>query len=129
MWKGERQRDGYGTFRTASRNFRAHRVAYELARGHIPAGLQIDHLCGVRACVNPAHMEAVTHRENVLRSSLTPPGINSRKTHCAVGHPYDDANTIHRKDGGRSCRKCRSVYFQRWKAKRAAVDALDEAQR
>ncbi len=70
LWKGGMTR-GYGVYAVwrgnRYRNTRAHRVAYELTIGFIPVGLEIDHLCRVRNCVNPAHLEAVTHRENILR--------------------------------------------------------------
>lgn len=64
-----------------------HRWSYEYFRGRIPAGLTIDHLCRVRACVNPDHMEVVTMGINSLRGN-SPPAINARKTHCQNGHPF-----------------------------------------
>lgn len=70
------------------KNFLVHRLSYELFVGPIPAGMTIDHLCRVRDCVNPAHMEVVTQRENTLRG-LAPSAIHARKTHCPQGHPYD----------------------------------------
>lgn len=70
LWASTLNRKGYGTIRaggSAPKRFLAHRVAYQLVVGAIPAGLQLDHLCRVRHCVNPAHLEAVTARENLRR--------------------------------------------------------------
>lgn len=94
---------GYGRFYdTDMRPVGAHRWAYELLVGPIPEGLTIDHLCRVRRCVNPDHLEVVTQRENVAR---VPP-----KTHCPHGHAFTAANTYIRKpkaDGLRPARQCR----------------------
>jgi hypothetical protein len=91
-----------------------HRVAYELAKGPIPAGMQIDHLCRVLTCCNPAHLEAVTPRTNVRRSNSTA-GINARKTHCSRGHPLDLASDNCRyseKYNTRFCRACERLRGQ-----------------
>ena len=93
----------------------AHRVAYESFRGPIPDGLEIDHLCRVRNCINPDHLEVVTHAENMARAEW--PNLANRKRvasrwdHpegvCARGHEYTPENTYVRPDGrGRQCRKC-----------------------
>ena len=76
----------------------AHRVVYIHVHGSIPEGLEIDHLCRNRRCVNPEHLEAVTHQVNVRR------GLVSGKTQCPAGHPYgpDDFD----RDGWRHCREC-----------------------
>lgn len=107
LWTAAHHGDGYGLHRHLGRTSRAHRVAYELTIGPIPEGLMLDHLCRVRDCVNPAHLEPVTNRENILRSEITPPGINARKTHCIRGHEFTPDNTLVRRDGAkRECRAC-----------------------
>lgn len=103
MWIGRIAPDGYGRYYSGQS---AHRCAYVFAKGPIPEGLEIDHLCGNRACVEPAHLEPVTHRENLLRSSSNFAAINAAKTHCPQGHPYDGKNTYRTPTGARSCRAC-----------------------
>ena len=89
----------------------AHRVSYEFYKGPIPDGLHIDHLCRVRLCVNPDHLEAVTPKQNVLRG-VSMVAANVRKTHCPYGHPYDLFNTyVYR--GSRFCRPCLRVKARR----------------
>lgn len=80
-WLGDRTPYGYGRFSFRGRAVAAHRFAYELLRGPIPDGLVIDHLCRVKHCVNPAHLEPVTQRENVLRGESIPAQY-ARRTHC-----------------------------------------------
>ena len=111
VWMGGTGQGGYGAFwigRKATKTHRkvkAHRVAYELLLGPIPEGLEIDHLCRNRVCVNPTHLEAVTHQLNVLRGQGRA-AINAQRTYCTQGHPYDLINTeIY--DGRRYCRACR----------------------
>lgn len=99
LWRGTVDDHGYGRMGVAYRSVLAHRLAYELVIGPIPVGLTLDHLCRVRLCVNPAHLEPVTQSENVKR------GGYSLKTHCPQGHPYDEANT-YRSKTGRVCRAC-----------------------
>lgn len=105
-WLAYRQPNGYGQFAiTSSKNVPAHRWAYEFCVGPIPAGYEPDHLCRNRACVNPDHIEPVTHRENGLRG-IGPAAINARKTHCLEGHLFAGANLYVRPDGTRECRIC-----------------------
>jgi hypothetical protein len=111
LWTARLTNAGYGQFTYSQPGYKiqtlgAHRVAYELAYGRIPAGLVVDHLCRVRRCVNPEHMEAVSPRENVMRSPIAPAAINARKTHCPQGHPYDEENTYVGQRCGRLCRTC-----------------------
>ncbi len=99
----------YGTFHPHhGYSVGAHRFSYELAFGTIPAGMQIDHLCGNKPCVRPDHLEAVTPREN-MRRGATLAAANALKTHCPQGHEYDELNTYRRPDKyERGCRICRT---------------------
>jgi hypothetical protein len=100
---------GYGKFavRCGDRriNIAAHIWAYRAIVGEYPDGLELDHLCRVRHCVNPAHLEPVTKRENNLRSDSAS-AKHARKTHCKYGHPFDAENTYITRAGGRMCRAC-----------------------
>ena len=104
---------GYGLARLGGkpeRRIMAHRWSWEHHVGPIPDGLQIDHLCRNKICVNPAHLEPVTPRENNLRSTSMA-AIHARKTHCIRGHEFTDENTYRRGDNNaRQCRACRRLY-------------------
>ena len=108
LWTAYRNTDGYGVLGVAGRLVRAHRFAYELLVGSIPRGLQIDHLCRVRHCVNPAHLEVVTQRENTLRGEGAC-ARNAAKTHCPKGHPLVAGNLFlfELRRGHRECLICR----------------------
>ena len=101
--------DGYGLMRLRGRMVLVHRLAYELLVGPIPERLQLDHVrergCDHRNCVNPAHLEPVTSRENSLRGDT----VNARHaatTHCPSGHEYTEENTYCYPGGKRECREC-----------------------
>lgn len=120
-WTGARNPTGYGHsgIKRIERSGYAHRLAYTLVVGPIPEGMTLDHLCRNRGCVRPGHLEAVTHRENVLRSPIAPAAINARKTHCPKGHPYAGYNLMVMRSG-RACRTCRNEQARRYYAKRRA---------
>lgn len=105
----------------------AHRYAYELLVGPIPEGLHIDHLCRVRLCVNPAHLEAVTCHENNRRST-SPTAVNAKKTHCPRGHEYTEENTYFAPpDGRRMCKPCARAATKRWESTRQSGDQTQVA--
>lgn len=107
LWTGSINRPtGYGVIGISGKTVFAHRASYMAFVGAIGEDREIDHLCRVRACVNPAHLEAVTHRENQRRGT-SPPGVNSRKTHCLNGHEFSEENTYFTRVGSRGCKECR----------------------
>lgn len=107
VWQSADNGTGYGVKWANGRQGVAHRWMYEKLVGPIPEGLQLDHLCRNRKCVNPEHLEPVTNRENGLRGT-SPAAKNARKTHCLRGHPFDEVNTYWEPSrAGRACRECK----------------------
>jgi len=126
-WRAYRRPNGYGQFDTLKvlgTNL-AHRAAYLLLVGPIPAGLTLDHLCRNRGCVNPSHLEPVTAGENVLRG-IGPTAANARRTHCIHGHPFSGGNLYMHPSGQRMCRTCRAGWDRKYK-RNAKVAALERA--
>lgn len=105
LWSGGETGDGYGRFYNGTTQVLAHRFAFEAHRGAIPPDKQIDHLCRIRCCVNPDHMEIVTGAENTLRG-FSPSALCARKTHCVNGHEFTPENTL--RGQGRRQRRCRT---------------------
>lgn len=112
LWTGTQNQKGYGRASVQGRAVQAHRWAYEFCVGPIPDGLTIDHLCRVRNCVNPDHLEPVTNRVNLSRG-FSPSAICARKTHCPQGHPYSGDNLYVKPNGWRECRICATANKRR----------------
>jgi hypothetical protein len=111
IWDGAETGAGYGFFKYGSTvrpdgltSTLAHIFAWQLLRGPVPDGLELDHLCRITLCCNPDHLEPVTHRENILRGNGIC-ALNFRKTHCKRGHEFDSANTRFYRTS-RICRAC-----------------------
>ena len=113
LWMRPLEKSGYPRFYDG-RYRKAYRVMYERVRGPIPDGLTLDHLCRVRHCVNPWHLEPVTLAENIRRGN-SPSALAARKTHCIRGHWLAGANLLN--SPGRKCRACHRLAH----AKRAAA--------
>jgi hypothetical protein len=127
LWMGASNSRGYGSFWMNDKCVSAHRAAYILFGGVILKDLTIDHLCRNRMCVNPAHMEIVSGRENTLRGNGQS-AIHARKTHCYRGHPLSGDNLYFNKHRNeRVCKKCHSesakLYYQRLKHRKDDVVA------
>ena len=107
IWDARLNRNGYGSYMhpDSQKMVVAHRYSYEVAVGPIPPGLQLDHLCRVRNCVNPGHLEPVTQRENLLRGE-TITAKSAGATHCPAGHEYAGGNLYINPKGHRFCREC-----------------------
>ena len=104
LWTGALERCGYGQVHIKRKNKMAHRIIYEFYKGPIPEGYELDHLCRVRSCVNPDHLEIVRHITNVQRGNS---GINhSSKTHCKHGHEFSEANIHYNFNRGTRERVC-----------------------
>lgn len=114
-WGGYLSAAGYGRICIDGQDYYAHRLLYELHRGPIPDGLQIDPLCSYRACVNPEHLEAVTLVENVRRSNAREVARAKRlaRMHCKHGHLYSLENTYITPHGARDCRACKKAADER----------------
>ena len=108
-WRGAKNRLGYGDFCiTQGEHTAAHRFAYELAKGPIPRGWDVDHLCRHPWCVRPSHLEAVPHRTNILRG-VSPAAKRFRQTACRKGHSLSGRNLIVERPGTRRCRTCKNL--------------------
>lgn len=128
LWTGDMNNTGYGLVRRWKDPIvMAHRQSYEEHIGPIPEGFQIDHLCRVRTCVNPAHLEPVTGRINRLRGT-SPMALNAQKTHCVRGHEFTVANTLRTLTRGTPARICRTCSQRRCReydrAKRVSTAAM-----
>lgn len=116
LWSASRTTAGYGNFRMGGKVVYGHRVAYEAAYGPIPDGLQIDHLCRVRHCVNPLHLEAVTQAENLRRGE----NKYTHTTHCVDGHPLNVDN-LRADKRRRVCRECANRRNREYRRRRSEI--------
>ena len=120
LWTSTTTPLGYSRFSFEGKSVYAHRWVYEFCVAYIEDGLTIDHLCRVRHCVNPNHLEVVSQRENIMRSPDQISANNARKTHCKRGHPFSGTNLIIGSNGkGRTKRICRICESIRYRARRA----------
>lgn len=112
LWLGAERKEGYGNFHIGNAKYvLAHRFSYTVAKGVIPPGMVIDHLCRTPQCVNPDHLEAVSNTENIRRGNA---GKYQRdKTHCPQGHPYFGENLRVNPQGRRLCRICGRDWYHR----------------
>ncbi len=115
IWTGALKEKGYGQVNWRGNNKRAHRLFYECFKGPIPEGMMLDHLCRVRRCVNPDHLEPVTAKTNSQR------GYFAMKTHCPRGHEYSGENLIISKKGHRHCKACKAMADANYRAKLSVV--------
>ena len=116
LWTGTINDCGYGLIHYQGRNQRAHRVRYELECSAIDPKLDLDHLCRNRRCINPAHLEPVTRKENIRRSPIIGRQYDSM-THCRRGHEFTPENTRIYKETRRRCRACSVIQNRIYRAK------------
>lgn len=123
LWMAAKDRDGYGWFHIGApkRMVYAHRHAYTQLVGLIPPDTELDHLCRVTCCVNPAHLEAVHPTVNKRRGHA-PAQLAARSETCAQGHPWTPESTGRKTRGFRRCRLCEAARTQAYRAKRLAAD-------
>lgn len=111
-WQACIMSGGYGQFRFLGKLMQAHRVLL-----NVPEGLECDHLCRNRKCVNPAHIEFVTSRENTLRG-IGPAAQNAKRIYCKHGHPLCGGNLRIDRDGNRGCKTCNRIHARNYRRKR-----------
>lgn len=120
LWIGHVNKvHGYGQFWDGKRVIGAHVFSFQRFNGPIPSGREPDHLCRVRRCVHPDHLEAVTRRINLLRGD-TIPARKAAQTLCANGHPLSGPNLYRNKNGTRACRICKAALYRAWVDKNRA---------
>lgn len=121
LYTGAINSGGYACVKVMGKQFYAHLVYFTLMKGMIPEGMQHDHLCEVRHCINPDHIKQATPRENTLRSRTGITAINSKKTHCKRGHEFSLENTRLLKTGHRECKICRAMHSENIRRKAGMI--------
>lgn len=118
-WAAGRDSNGYGNFQLSETNVSvpAHVWAYRHLVGPIPEGMELDHLCRNRGCVDPSHLEPISHRDNILRGNA-PAAQNARKTHCVRNHEFTPENTYLAPNGDQFRRVCKTCRRERDRARR-----------
>lgn len=115
LWTAHLSQTGYGRFAHEGKAKEAYRVSYEMFVGEVPTGLDLDHKCRVRSCVNPDHLEPVTRAVNVQRGNARFAGLRMlAKTHCPRGHEYSGDNLIQYR-GSRYCKSCKHEQHRKWR--------------
>lgn len=118
VWTGTKSNYGYGRFSALGRHqVQAHNFMWlSICRFEIPEGMELDHLCRNRSCVNPAHLEPVTHLENMRRGVIQERYKEwvATITHCPKGHEYTESNTYRGPSGKRACRECSRAAHRAW---------------
>lgn len=114
VWIGSFDTMGYGRLIWKGKNHSSHRVMYQLVKGPIPEGLELDHLCSNKPCINPDHLEPVTHSVNLQRYYATKPN------YCPHGHEYTEKNRLIDRNGVKRCRECVRANTRVQNAKRRA---------
>jgi hypothetical protein len=120
IWVGALNSDGYASLRIGNKIEKAHIWFFKLVHKiqKIEHGLEADHLCRLRCCVNPRHLEVVTKRINILRG-FGAAALCARKTHCVRGHPLTGNNIITNKHHPRMCRACHNIHGKAYRQKKA----------
>ena len=108
LWIGHSVNGNYGSIKWHGKRILAHIFAYEWFKGPVPCGKELDHLCRTPFCVNPEHLEPVTHAENMARSKP------ATKTHCRHGHPYAEGLEIYQNETHRY-RRCLTCYRMKYR--------------
>ena len=123
LWTATKNPNGYGMWKLSGRSRGAHLFAYEWLVGPIPNGMEIDHKCRVRNCVNPRHLEAVTHRENTLRGDTITANA-AAKRYCPRGHALIEGNLVAStaKRGARQCLTCSREMAREYRARKKATE-------
>lgn len=119
LWGGGINSRGYGYMWIGNNMYRVHRLVYEFEVGKIPDGHEVHHKCNNPACVNPYHLQAVSHTEHMV--NCTPNHFtykHARQTHCINGHEFNEENTYLRKSGGRACRQCTHYSQEKYRSKK-----------